>query len=135
MAQHDVDILDDHRISIFDNRAYYRADAGWVDGASDVVIYDFQTDAITRPIADAFTREGMKVLFEGLHDHLPGGGMVIEDQASGRLVVLGADGARLGQFVNLGEDGNVYQIGWGRYVDEAQGNAILSKLKEVNCED
>lgn len=45
MAQHDVEILDDHRISIFDNRAYHCGEAGLVDGASNVGALSAATDA------------------------------------------------------------------------------------------
>lgn len=135
MAQHDVDILDDHRIAIFDNRAYYRGHAGWVDGASDVAVYDFATDAVSYPLKAAMTKENLQVLFEGLHEALPGGGHVIEDQASGIIVLLGADGTRLGQFVNRHEDGKVYQIGWGRYVSQAEGDRVLGKLNGESCNE
>ena len=48
-AQHDVDILDDHRISIFNNNAYdfFIMDRK-VDGNNEIVIYDFETDSYSK---------------------------------------------------------------------------------------
>jgi len=135
MAQHDVDILDDHRIAVFDNRAYYRGEAGWVDGASDVAVYDFATDAVTHPLQTAMSRENLQVLFEGVHAPLPGGAHVVEDQASGIVLLLAADGNKLGQFVNLQDDGKVYQIGWGRFVNQAEGDLVLGKLNGDSCDE
>lgn len=133
MAQHDVDILDDHRISIYDNRAFYRGSFGRVDGHSELAIYDFATDQVTHPFSAAMARENVVSLFEGLADVLPGGDLVVEDHKSGRILFFGADGRSLGQFVNRAEDGNVYQIGWGRYVDQALGDKALDAIAKTSC--
>ena len=45
--QHDVDILDDHRISIFNNNSKTLGDVATVDGNNEVVIYDFKTNQYT----------------------------------------------------------------------------------------
>ena len=42
--QHDVDILDDHRISIFDNNAKILEGGRTVDGYNRVIVYDFNKD-------------------------------------------------------------------------------------------
>ena len=42
--QHDVDILDDHKISIFDNNAKILEGGRTVDGHNRVIIYDFSKD-------------------------------------------------------------------------------------------
>ena len=42
--QHDVNILDEHRISIFNNNSKNFADGEYVDGNNQVIIYDFKTD-------------------------------------------------------------------------------------------
>jgi Arylsulfotransferase (ASST) len=133
MAQHDVDILDDHRIAIFDNRAFYRREAGRVEGNSDIAVYDFASDDVSYPLKDAMAREGLQVLFEGVHATLPNGAHVVEDQVSGIILVLAANGDRLGQFVNRHTDGKVYQLGWGRYVDQATGDRVLGKLNKEMC--
>ena len=42
--QHDVDILDSHRISIFNNNSKNFVNGDVVDGNNEVVIYDFKTN-------------------------------------------------------------------------------------------
>ena len=44
LGQHDVDILDDHRIAVFDNRAFQRGLGPLIDEASETVIYDFASE-------------------------------------------------------------------------------------------
>lgn len=134
MAQHDVDIIDDSRISIYDNRAYFRGVDGRVDGTSDIVVYDFATKTMSLPHHQAMLDAKMLTLFEGVYAALPGGGFVAEDTPSGMLLLVGADGKKLGQFVNSDSDGKVYQIGWGRYVDENMGNQILLQIKGLTCD-
>ena len=133
MAQHDVDILDDHRIAIFDNRTFYRASYGRPDGTSDIVVYDFSTDTVTHPYQAALEREKVAALFEGLYTILPGGDYIVEDQNTGRLLIFAADGKKLGQFINRNPDGQVYQIGWGRFVDQQYGDAVLTSLGTPDC--
>lgn len=73
-------------------------------------------------------------LFEGLVDFLPGGAFVLEDHNTGRILIFGADGEKLGQFVNKAADGKVYQIGWGRYIDADYGEQVLQKLVGTKCD-
>jgi hypothetical protein len=42
--QHDIDILDNHRISIFNNNSKDFVDGDVVDGHNEVIIYDFKTN-------------------------------------------------------------------------------------------
>ena len=134
MGQHDIDILDDHRIAIFNNRSQSRTNGvGTVDGSSEVLIHDFATGATTSPYREAMAREQVAALYEGLYTLLPGGELVIEDHNSGRILFLAADGSKLGQFINRNPDGKVYEIGWGRYMDQASGDAALKIWQGQSC--
>ena len=44
--QHDVNILDNHRISVFNNNSKDFVDDNIVDGHNEVIIYDFKTDEV-----------------------------------------------------------------------------------------
>ncbi|MFN0113304.1 MAG: arylsulfotransferase family protein [Paracoccaceae bacterium] len=133
-GQHDIDILDDHRIAIYDNRAYHPGDFGRVDGASDVVVYDFATGQVSHPWKAAMEREGVQSLFEGLFTVLPGGALVVENHATGLILVLGPDGRTLARYVNRGADGEIYQLGWGRWIDPARGEAAIAAAEGVRKE-
>ena len=133
-GQHDIDILDDHTIAIFDNRGQSKTNgAGTVDGTSEVVTYDFATGTVSHPWQSAMAREQVVAAYEGLYSYLPTGEMVIEDHNSGRILFLAADGSKLGQFINRNPDGKVYEIGWGHYVDQAAGDAALAIWAAETC--
>ncbi|MFZ1725315.1 MAG: arylsulfotransferase family protein [Albidovulum sp.] len=135
MGQHDVDILDDHRIAVFNNNASNRGIGGRVNGSSDIAVYDFATDRVSHPYADVLARESVEARSEGLYTFLPGGAYIVEDHNSGRVLVFSPEGRKLAQFINRRADGNVYQIGWGRYVDQAEGDAALKQIAQANCAD
>lgn len=132
MGQHDVDVLDDHRIAVFNNRAQNRG-TPTVMGTSEITVYDFATDRVSHPYQDVMARERVVSLYEGLYTILPGGDYIIEDHNSGRILIFAADGRKLGQFINRNPDGKVYQIGWGRYVDQAYGDDALRQMQAIAC--
>lgn len=127
-GQHDVDMLDDHRIAIYNNAAYHPGDFGRVDGVSDVMVYDFANGAITRPWAKGMEREGVQALFEGLYTVLPGDVLVVENHSTGLVLALGPGGERLARFVSRAADGHIYQLGWGRWIDPARGDAAVAAV-------
>ena len=104
-----------------------------VSGNSDIVVYDFSTNQFTRPYSDAMKREDVQSMYEGLYTILPAGDVIVEDHNSGRILFLAADGRKLGQFINRNPDGKVYQVGWGRYVDQAYGDAALKQIAATPC--
>jgi hypothetical protein len=133
MSQHDVDILDDHRIAVFDNRAYDGGYMGKVRGHSDVAVYDFATDKVSYPYAEAMRDADMKTLSEGLQEVLPGGGLLVEEENAGRVLLLDRDKSLVAQFVNRAADGKVYRLGWTRFVDAATGDRLVANLRKTAC--
>lgn len=135
MAQHDVDILDDHRIAIYDNNAQMRGTGTFVEDSSEIMIYDFSTGEVTSPLVAAMGENEIRTLFAGLYSALPGGYHLIEDVTEARLMILSPEGTRIANFVNRGADGRIYHLGWSRYIDKAFGDSVISKIKEVNCNE
>lgn len=133
LAQHDVDILDDHRIAVFDNHAYDRGLGARVDGANRVTIYDFTTGQTTGPWDKALADLGVETLSEGLFSILPDGTLMVEEENSGRLVFLAPDGAVRATFINTAEDGKTYRLGWSRWIDPALGDQVLAAVSGVTC--
>jgi hypothetical protein len=132
--QHDVDILDDHRISVYDNGAQARsAGTPFIAGSSQVMVYDFATGKISLPLQRAMNDNGVRTLTEGLFTQLPDGAALIEDPNEGRLLIFRADGATAAQYVNRAEDGWLYHLGWSRYIDQASGDIALNVLRKVRC--
>jgi len=128
LAQHDVDIIDDHTIAVFNNNAYDHGFGWYVKGHSDVTFYDFATGKTSTPFARALAEQDLKSLTEGLFDLTTEGNAMVEEQNSGRIVLLGKDGRFLGDYINRARNGKVYDLGWSRYVPRAEGDAALAAI-------
>lgn len=133
LAQHDVDILDDTRIGVFNNNAYDRGTQARVHGTNEITVYDFATGEISQPWEAALRKADVKTLFEGLFTVLPDGTAMVEEENSGRLLFLGQDGTVRAEFINTGADGVAYRMGWSRYMTAAEGEAALAKLSAATC--
>lgn len=134
-SQHDVDLLDDHRIAVYDNDVEDRGGLPLYDGASEVMVYDFATGAVTSPWKAPFETNAIRTYAAGLFTALPGGYALVEDVTEARLLVLAPDGSVAARYVNRAEDGRIYHLGWSRYLDKAPAEAVLSKLEKVKCDD
>jgi hypothetical protein len=134
IAQHDVDILDDHRISVYDNDAQARTSgARFIASSSQVMVYDFATGKVSLPLQRAMNDNAVRTRAEGLATQLPDGSTLIEDPDDARLIIFRADGAIAAQYVNLAKDGWLYRLGWSRYIDQASGDIALNNLRKVRC--
>lgn len=133
VAQHDVDILDDHRISIYDNHAEDRGNGAFVKESSNIVIYDFKTGSLSKPYTNLMKSENIRTTTAGVFTYLPGGFALIEDVTDARLLVAAPDGSLAAEFTNRAQNGNIYQLGWSRYVDRAFGDRALAAAKGARC--
>ncbi|HQY42626.1 MAG TPA: arylsulfotransferase family protein [Paracoccaceae bacterium] len=133
LAQHDVDILDDHRIAVFNNNAFSRGKGWWVDGSNEVTVYDFATDTVTNPYHDTLLAEKATSLTEGLFDMASSGHVVIEEENRGRILILDQAGKLVADFVNRAPDGQVYGLGWSRWISRAEGDRALKAANAQVC--
>lgn len=133
-SQHDVDIIDDHTISVFSNNSYDMGHGGFVEGSNDVFFYDFETDTVSKPLHDAMEAEHMQTIREGLADKTTDGFVLTEETDRGRVVVLRSDGSRYSEFVNRAENGKLYRMNWSRYLDAGTGAALAARLATVECD-
>ncbi len=134
-SQHDVDIVDDHRISVYNNDVQDRGGKPVFDGYSDIVTYDFATDSVTRDLVDVFEREKILTFHAGLHAVLPGGATMIEDLRDARFMIVSADGKVLADYLNRSTNGHIYQLGWSRYVEQDYGDRVLAAVTKVDCNE
>jgi len=118
--QHDVDILDDHRISIFNNNSKHFVDGDIVDGHNEVIIYDFKTKEYYSYLKDSLMENDVITTTQGRSEVLPNGDLFIEESNYGRTLYFNADGSLRWTHVNRADDGNVYKVGWSRilYTEE-----------------
>jgi hypothetical protein len=120
--QHDVDVLDDHRISIFDNRKFnYRNFRSKVEPFNDVKVYDFATDTVTSPWQEAMAKLDLRTIDMGRQEVLDDDTVIVEETNFARLVQLHRDASTDWQYINRASDGTAYMLNWTRYLTPAEG--------------
>ena len=63
--QHDVDILDNNRISIFNNNSKDFVSGDFVDGVNEVLIYDFRYDSFESLFSKKIEKEDVRTITAG----------------------------------------------------------------------
>ena len=118
--QHDVDILDNHRISIFNNDSKDFVDGDVVDGHNEVIIYDFKNNEYSSYLKDSLIENDVRTITEGRSEILPNGDLYIEETNYGRTLYFNADGSLRWTHVNRASNEKVYVVGWSRilYTEE-----------------
>ena len=114
--QHDIEILDDHRISIFNNNSKDYIDGNVVDGHNEVIIYDFKTDEYSSYLKDSLVNNDVRTITQGRSQIIPNGDLFIEETIYGRTLYFKADGSLRWTHVNRAGDGNVYIVDWSRII-------------------
>jgi hypothetical protein len=133
-AQHDVEILDDHRISVFDNHWRFAAPEGEVDGGNRLLVYDFDSGEVNEPLAGAFAREHVLTRAQGRATPLPGGDFMIEETEPGRLMRLAADGTLRWRYISADSRMERFQLRWSRYLDPRQNQKAIEAAESAKCE-
>jgi hypothetical protein len=130
-AQHDVDILDDHRISIFNNNAKKFFDGEKVDGSNEVVIYDFKTDSYSKYLNESLNQYEVKTVTEGRSEILENYDLFIEEQNYGRILYFNKDASLQWQYVNRAGDGYVYITNWSRVLYKPEDIKKVRKIIKI----
>ena len=130
-AQHDVNILDDHRISIFNNNAMTVINGSKVDGNNEVLIYDFNTDSYSKYFDEPLEQYDVRTYGEGKSQILDNGDLFIEEPDYGRLLFFHKDTSMQWQYVNRADDGNVYLVNWPRILYKPEDIKKVRKILEM----
>lgn len=131
--QHDVEILNDHEISIFNNNAALRRSSDWsVRGTNDLVIYDFETHTTRSPFRAGFINNDIRTKTEG-RGQIIGNEAFVEESNYGRLIQFSPEGKISWQFINRAKDGRVYLLNWSRIISRESGDKIRSTITQKHC--
>jgi len=135
--QHDVDILDDHRISIFNNNSKDFVDGEVVDGHNEVIVYDFKTGEYSSYFEDSLAKNDVRTNTQGRSQILPNGDLFIEEANYSRTLYFNADGTLKWTHVNRAENGNVYVVGWSRILYTQEDIQIVTNFlaKKGECNE
>lgn len=131
MNQHSAAFLDGHRISIFDNHVF----GGSPDHApfvtpgeiNRVLVYDFETDAVTEPFASLLAVAKPVTLTEGRAQVLADGGLFVEESNLGRHLRFTTD-RLLWSRVNDYDNDHIGIVSWSRYMTADEVNVPLRAL-------
>ena len=111
--QHDVDIISDKEISIFNNNNFY------VDNEhSEVVIYNFETKKFRKLFNDQLQKENFKTESEGLSHIFKDGSLMVEEQNHGRIILFNNKGEKEWEFVNKDKNGYIGRVNWSRVIED-----------------
>ena len=132
--QHDVDILDDSRISIFNNNSKNTFSGDIVDGNNRVVIYDFETEKYSYHLEKSLKKEDVRTITEGRSQILPNGDLFIEETNYGRLLYFNSDGSLRWTHVNRSKKGNVYLVQWSRILYENEDIEKVNRFLKIKNE-
>ncbi len=134
MMQHDVDIISDHEIAIFNNNAMVAPNGPRTHGASTIVIYDFAADSVREPFKAGFDRHDIRTESAGLFRLLSDGAVMVEEHDYGRLLAMDADGTLRWTFINRAlKDGRVFQLGWSRFLAEGRAGKLKDAVAAARC--
>ena len=127
--QHDVNILNGHEISIFNNnRKYFYPSQDVVDGNNEVLIYNFKTNEISTYLQDSIIKHDVRTITQGRSRILPNGDLFIEETDYARTLYFNSDGSLRWSHVNRASDGNLYRVGWSRILYSPNDIRAIDKL-------
>ncbi len=135
--QHDVNILDDHRISIFDNNSKIFIGGRQVDGNNKVIIYDFKKNEYSSYFANSLINNDVRTPNQGRSEILPNNELIVEESFHARLLYFNADGTLRWSHVNRANNGNVYKVGWSRILYTEEDIQIVNNFidKKGSCNE
>jgi len=134
--QHDVDIIDERRITVFDNASVRSGPSSMrPEDYSGKWIVDVVDNEFTQIQPETFEALDIRVPYSGLSDLLPDGKVLVEESPHGRLLVFDEEGNVLLSYVNRAQDGNAYALSWSRLVDRETGDTVKALINEGMCDD
>ena len=131
--QHDVSVIDDHRISVFNNNWRIGYPEGTVDGTNRVAVYDFTTDKTTFPMDKVMKALAIHTHAQGRATPLPGGDFMIEDTEGGRVLRAAPDGTVRWLYTSATPQMRRLQLRWSRYLDPTANINAITQAKGAKC--
>jgi hypothetical protein len=132
--QHDVDIISEKEISIFNNNyiidgviqldkkfeAHPYGPGARIDSlvSSEIVIYNFEDSTFRTHLKDHFNRESIKTYSQGLHETLKNGDVFVEAQNFGKLYIVNEKGIVWKRQLGTPDGEYIYMPHWIRTYEE-----------------
>ena len=135
--QHDVDILDSHRISIFNNNFKNFVNGDVVDGNNEVVIYDFKTNEYSSYLKKSLIEYDVRTNIEGLSQILSNGDLLLKSLILEEPLYFNANGSLRWSHLNRANNGMVNRVGWSRILYTKKDLEIVNSFlrNRENCNE
>lgn len=118
LYQHDVDILDDDRISIFNNNVFEMSNNEQRIERSNVLIYNMADSTYSEPIKDVFVEEKIYTQDQGLHEFLSNGDLFVESQNKAEWYLIRGNQVILRAHPSAKSEGKVDLPNWVRIYEK-----------------
>ncbi len=129
LNQHDVDILDERTISIYNNNVLLNSKNERIVTNNEIVIYHFDTDSFSIRFEDTFKNLKINAHTGGLVDFLDDGSAIVENNTRGRILYLNNNGEVVWEFNNLNSKKKLYPLHWSRIINLEKANKIKQVIK------
>jgi len=127
--QHDVDIISNKEISIFNNNNFFVN-----NDYSEIVIYNFETKRFRTLFKKELQKEDFKTYLSGLSHILKDGSLMVEETTHGRIILFNSKGEKEWEFVNKDKNGDIGLVNWSRVIeDEIFIKKYKSLVKNKKC--
>ena len=121
--QHDVDIISDKEISIFNNNNFFVNNK-----FSEIIIYNFETKKFRTLFNKQLQKENFKTISQGLSHIFNDGSLMVEEQNHGRIILFDKNGQKEWEFVNKDVNGNIGFVKWSRIIEDQN---LINKIKSL----
>jgi hypothetical protein len=127
--QHDIDIISDSEISIFNNNLSVIPNK-----YSEVLIYSFKNNTFKKKFNNQLIENNFYTKAEGLSEIFSDGALYVEEQTHGRFIIFDKNGNKEIEYINKDNDGYVYILNWSRIIeDEKKISQIKENLQNKKC--
>ena len=135
--QHDVDIVNEHTISIFNNDTKVFVKGDIVDGNSEVVTYDFKKNKYSTYLNESLIKNDVRSITQGRSEILSNRDLFVEETNFGRTLYFNSDGTLRWTHLNRAKNGKVYLANWSRILHTEKDIKIVNKflLSRGKCND
>lgn len=134
--QHDIDIIDEEKISIFDNKSliYYPryTNQELKPKYNDLLIFDFKTQKVSNEYKNHFVKFDIRTPAQGLSS-IYKENVFVEETNFGRVIYFNKKGELLFEYINRAENGNVYTLGWSRLINVKDNKETLKIINDSKC--
>ena len=121
--QHDVDIISDKEISIFNNNQFYINNQ-----YSEIITYNFETKKFKKLFNDQLQKEDFKAHSNGASQILKDKSLFVEESVHGRIILFNNKGEKEWEYINKDKNGIISYLSFSWVIED---ELLIKKLKSL----